>query len=127
MRHFDFRLVAGWPLYPRLGGIKSVSNRWLSSLAPLAFVRSSENMANRNKTRGVFVKDDPTDAHEERNMWIQILTDIRRLRGIHAKAAEIAKMQVDLEAKIGKCELETLMYMIYHAILILGFFGRSQR
>ncbi|KAK4693783.1 SAGA-associated factor 29, partial [Lecanoromycetidae sp. Uapishka_2] len=59
-------------------------------------------MAARNRPRGVFVKDDLADAHEERNMWSQIVTDIKRLRANHARAAEVAKMQVDLEAKIGK-------------------------
>jgi len=62
------------------------------------------DMAARNRPRGAFVKDDPTDAHEERNMWSQIVTDIKRLRATHARAAEVAKLQVDLEAKMGKCE-----------------------
>ncbi len=55
------------------------------------------------------MKDDLTDAHEERNMWSQIVTDIKRLRGTHARAAEFAKMQIDLEAKMGKCECERLL------------------
>lgn len=61
-------------------------------------------MAARNRPRGAFVKDDPTDAHEERNMWSQIVTDIKRLRGTHARASEVAKLQVNLEAKMGNCE-----------------------
>ncbi|KAF6221168.1 hypothetical protein HO133_002022 [Letharia lupina] len=59
-------------------------------------------MAARNRPRGGLTKEDATDAHEERNMWSQIVTDIKRLRTTHAKAAEIAKAQVDMEAKIGK-------------------------
>ena len=62
------------------------------------------NMAARNRPRGGLTKDDATDAHEERNMWSQIVTDIKRLRTTHAKAAEIAKAQVDMEAKIGKSQ-----------------------
>ena len=58
--------------------------------------------SSRSRPRGAFVKDDASDAHEERNMWSQIVTDIKRLRATHARAAEVAKMQVDLEAKIGK-------------------------
>ena len=65
-------------------------------------------MASRNRPRGAFVKDDASDAHEERNMWSQIVTDIKRLRVTHARAAEVAKMQVDLEAKIGKSKLHRL-------------------
>lgn len=61
-------------------------------------------MASRNRPRGAFAKDDASDAHEERNMWSQIVTDIKRLRGTHARAAEIAKQQVEMEGKIGKCE-----------------------
>ena len=59
-------------------------------------------MASRNRPRGTFVKDDGSDAHEERNMWNQIVIDIKRLRATHARAAEVAKMQVDLEMKMGK-------------------------
>ena len=59
-------------------------------------------MAARNRPRGVLAKEDATDAHEERNMWSQIVTDIKRLRTTHAKAAEIAKAQVDMEARMGK-------------------------
>lgn len=62
----------------------------------------SPNMAARNRPRNGLTKEDATDAHEERNMWTQILTDIKRLRTTHAKAAEIAKAQVDMEARMGK-------------------------
>ena len=59
-------------------------------------------MASRNRPRGAFVKDDASDAHEERNMWSQIVTDIKRLRATHTRAAEVAKAQVELEGKMGK-------------------------
>ena len=61
-------------------------------------------MASRNRPRGAFVKEDPSDAHEERNMWSQIVTDIKRLKATHARAAELAKQQVELEGRMGKCE-----------------------
>ena len=41
------------------------------------------------------------DAHEERNMWNSIVTDIKKLKQINAKAAEISTQVVDIEAKIG--------------------------
>ena len=69
-------------------------------------------MASRNRPRGAFVKDDASDAHEERNMWSQIVTDIKRLRVTHARAAEVAKMQVDLETKIGKSKLHCLQHHV---------------
>ena len=58
-------------------------------------------MAARNRPRGAIIKDDPTDAHEERNMWNSIVTDIKRLKQINAKAAEISAQVVEIEAKIG--------------------------
>ncbi|KAK3178475.1 hypothetical protein OEA41_000611 [Lepraria neglecta] len=58
-------------------------------------------MAARNRPRGTFVKDDLTDAHEERNMWSQIVTDIKRLKTTHTRAADVAKLQVEMEAKMG--------------------------
>ena len=69
-------------------------------------------MAARSRPRGGLTKEDATDAHEERNMWSQIVTDIKRLRSTHAKAAEIAKAQVDMEAKMGKSELKSSLYSI---------------
>ena len=64
----------------------------------------STKMAARNRPRNGLTKEEATDAHEERNMWSQIVTDIKRLRTTHAKAAEIAKAQVDMEAKMGKSQ-----------------------
>jgi hypothetical protein len=68
------------------------------------FLPSLPTMASRNRPRGAFVKEDASDAHEERNMWSQIVTDIKRLRATHARAAEVAKAQIELEAKMGKCK-----------------------
>ena len=68
---------------------------------------STYNMAARNRPRGAFVKDDLTDAHEERNMWSQIVTDIKRLKTTHARAADVAKLQVEMEAKMGNCKLHS--------------------
>lgn len=60
-------------------------------------------MAARNRPRAALVKEDPTDAHEERNMWNQIVTDIKKLKQINAKAAELSAQIVDMEAKMGPC------------------------
>ena len=46
------------------------------------------------------MKDDSADAHEERNMWSQIVTDLKRLRTTHARATEVGKLQVELETKL---------------------------
>ncbi|KAL6715416.1 hypothetical protein ACLMJK_006377 [Lecanora helva] len=62
---------------------------------------NSKDMASRNRPRG-FAKEDASDAHEERNMWNQIVTDVKRLKTIHARAAEVAKLQVEMEANMGK-------------------------
>ena len=61
-------------------------------------------MAARNRPRGAFAKDDSADAHEERNMWSQIVTDIKRLKTTHARAAEVGKLQVELEMKLANCK-----------------------
>lgn len=59
-------------------------------------------MAARNRPRNGLAKDDALDAHEERNMWNQIVNDLRKLKGIQARAADIAKQQIDLEARLAK-------------------------
>ena len=61
-------------------------------------------MAARNRPRGGLVKEDLSDAHEERNMWNQIVTDIKKLRTTHARAAEVAKLQVEKEKNMGSCK-----------------------
>ena len=71
---------------------------------PSTLSLSPYKMAARNRPRNGLTKEEATDAHEERNMWSQIVTDIKRLRTTHAKAADVAKAQVDMEAKIGKSQ-----------------------
>ena len=61
-------------------------------------------MAARNRPRGSLVRDDAPDAHEERTMWNTIVNDLRKLKDIHTRAAEVAKEQVELELKMGKCK-----------------------
>ena len=61
-------------------------------------------MAARSRPRNGLTKEEATDAHEERNMWSQIVTDIKRLKTTHVKAAENAKAQVDMEARMGKSQ-----------------------
>ena len=58
-------------------------------------------MAARNRPRGALMKDDPTDAHEERNMWNQIVTDIKKLKQINTKAMEISTQIVEVETTMG--------------------------
>lgn len=60
-------------------------------------------MAARNRPRGGLVKEDPADAHEERNMWNQIVSDLKRLKGIHARAAEVSAAIVDMESRFDGC------------------------
>lgn len=61
-------------------------------------------MAARNRPRGNLGRDDMPDAHEERTMWNTIVNDLRKLKEVHARAAEVAKMQVELESRMGKCK-----------------------
>ena len=69
-------------------------------------------MAARNRPRGAFAKDDSADAHEERNMWSQIVTDIKRLRTTHARAAEVGKLQVELEMKLANCKFLISLHIV---------------
>lgn len=55
-------------------------------------------MAVRSRPRGLPAKDD--DAHEERDMWNRILADMKRLKTVHSRAAEISKFIVDAEEKM---------------------------
>lgn len=64
-------------------------------------------MAARNRPRAGMAKDDSADAHEERNMWNQIVTDVKKLKQINAKAAEISAQIVELEAAMAKVDPET--------------------
>ncbi|KAI9851155.1 MAG: SAGA HAT/Core module component [Thelocarpon superellum] len=57
-------------------------------------------MAARSRPRGAPSKDD--DAHEEeRNMWKQIVTDMKKLKTINARAAEVSRLIVESEDKMG--------------------------
>jgi len=79
----------------------------LGRCGTIALLVSTENraaMAVRNRPRATLVKEDPTDAHEERNMWNQIVTDIKKLKQINAKAAEISAQIVDVEKNLGPCK-----------------------
>lgn len=58
-------------------------------------------MAARSRPRAALVKEDPTDAHEERNMWNQIVTDIKKLKQINAKADEISTQILEIEKIMG--------------------------
>ena len=53
-------------------------------------------MAARSRPRAM-MKDD--DAHEERNMWNQILNDLKRCKNINTKAAEITAQIREAEEK----------------------------
>lgn len=64
-------------------------------------------MAARNRPRAGVVKDESADAHEERNMWNQIVADIKKLKQINAKAAEISTQIVEMEAVMARVDPET--------------------
>ncbi|KAG8526697.1 uncharacterized protein KY384_008126 [Bacidia gigantensis] len=57
-------------------------------------------MAARNRPRNGLTKDDGSDAHEESIMWTSIVSGLRKLQTIQAKASDIAKQQIDLESKL---------------------------
>ncbi|KAL8918069.1 MAG: hypothetical protein Q9208_007591 [Pyrenodesmia sp. 3 TL-2023] len=59
-------------------------------------------MAARNRPRAGPLKDDSADAHEERNMWNQIVNDLKRLKSHQMKAMEVSKMIIDLEGKMAE-------------------------
>ena len=61
-------------------------------------------MAARNRPRGGASKEDPADAHEERNMWNQIVSDLKKLSAISVRAKETSKAIVDKEAAMGEGE-----------------------
>lgn len=60
-------------------------------------------MAARTRPRGPPQKEDAADAHEERNMWTQIVNDLRGLKVINAKAKEIEGQILKMEAEMGPC------------------------
>ncbi|KAL8709633.1 MAG: hypothetical protein Q9220_005725 [cf. Caloplaca sp. 1 TL-2023] len=59
-------------------------------------------MAARNRPRSGPLKDDSADAHEERNMWSQIVNDLKRLKAIQVKATEVSKAIVDMEGRMAE-------------------------
>ena len=61
-------------------------------------------MAARSRPRAGMAKEDPADAHEERNMWNQIVNDLKRLKVIHARATEVSNAIIDTEAKLDGSE-----------------------
>ncbi|KAL9600179.1 MAG: hypothetical protein Q9219_003322 [cf. Caloplaca sp. 3 TL-2023] len=59
-------------------------------------------MAARNRPRAGPLKDDGVDAHEERNMWNQIVNDLKRLKNIQSRATEVSKAIVESEGKMSE-------------------------
>ncbi|KAL9611852.1 MAG: hypothetical protein Q9167_003506 [Letrouitia subvulpina] len=59
-------------------------------------------MAARNRPRGGPVKEDLADAHEERNMWNQIVNDLKRLKTIQVRATEVSKTIVEMESNMSQ-------------------------
>lgn len=66
-------------------------------------------MAVRNRPRGAMIKEDLADAHEERNMWNSLVTDVKKLKQINAKSAEISAQIVEMEAKMGQSRLQLIL------------------
>lgn len=62
----------------------------------------SKRMAARSRPRAGPLKDDSADAHEERNMWNQIVNDLKRLKTIQTRASEVSKSIVDMESKMAE-------------------------
>ncbi|KAI9812893.1 MAG: SAGA HAT/Core module component [Pycnora praestabilis] len=54
-------------------------------------------MAARSRPRNGVVKEDPPDAHEERNMWSSITGDLTKVKSINARAAEVSKAIIEKE------------------------------
>ena len=59
-------------------------------------------MAARNRPRAGPIKDDSADAHEERNMWNQIVNDLKRLKTIQTRATEVSKAIVETEGRMSE-------------------------
>ena len=76
-------------------------------------------MAARNRPRNGLSKDDGSDAHEERTMWNSIVNDLRKLKTLHARAAEVAKQQVELDERIAKGKsFPVFKTLFYHSLFI---------
>lgn len=59
-------------------------------------------MAARNRPRAGPLKDDSADAHEERNMWNQIVNDLKRLKALQTRAAEVSKTIIEMEGRMSE-------------------------
>ncbi|KAL9630379.1 MAG: hypothetical protein Q9164_006447 [Protoblastenia rupestris] len=59
-------------------------------------------MAARNRPRNGLAKDEASDTHEERAMWNTIVNDLKKLKTIQMRAIDVAKQQVELEAKLAR-------------------------
>ena len=60
-------------------------------------------------------------------MWNQIVNDLRKLKGIQARAADIAKQQIDVEARLAKGDYLQASSCSSHCSLVPcshGFFSR---
>lgn len=66
-------------------------------------------------------KEDPADAHEERNMWNQIVNDLKRLKVLHARATEVSNAIVDMEAKFDGSQYSSPFVTLSHSSH--AFFG----
>ena len=71
-------------------------------------------MASRNRPRGGPPREDPVDAHEETNMWNQIVADLKKLSAIQLRARDVSKLIVDMETdmkvKSEDCKSTSLLY-----------------
>lgn len=70
-------------------------------------------MAARNRPRGGPIKEDLTDAHEERNMWNQIVNDLKRLKTIQVRATEVSKNIVEMESNMAQGKDRFLFYAFH--------------
>ena len=75
------------------------------------------NMAARRPPRNG--KEDRDDAHEERNMWDQILRDLEKCKAINNRAKEVSRLIIEKEEKMAKreyclliCEVLDIFYII---------------
>lgn len=82
-------------------------------------------MAARSRPRAGPLKDDSADAHEERNMWNQIVNDLKRLKTIQTRAAEVSKSIVDMESKMAERRSPMDFPLLYPSLSVLHVFLRK--
>lgn len=63
-------------------------------------------MTTARKPRGGMAKEDPNDAQEERDMWSKIVSDMKKLKGIQARAKELTQQILVEEERINDLEGE---------------------